>query len=1013
MKKLFTLISLCISLAAGAQFQFDIEGATETYVTGINDSTYICGYFVKSGVTSGFFFNGKDTIIINDSKLTGATYVVCGGLNNMGHVIGYWNSGNASANTPFRYNWKQGTVSNTYTIQNQGYTAIKVNDIDDNLTISGECVNGGSDRRFFSETTSGVTFVQHYSSGSTIMPTYGGAGHNGDLTTGYYISGIERFGFVFDKSNNSYTFDYLVYGGNRRSVPGGMNNQNHYVIDVGNGYRSYVCIDYQHAAQSLVPIVVNGATAVHALDLNNRDYTCGWYTDGNGNIHGYYDGILDIGFRPRPAYGDGWSFVNRSSDMWPADEYLTDFSHDPYNPAAVWRPLNSLHFTPSDYPNWQTFVKTFGESYCYTTDDNGVVQSRREAVEKWISMRTAWGGSCFGMSANAIVRFDERPIFENYSPALILADNLTAFGPTEYARLACNSIQLATEQSTTYKMLRETGTSDIPTVLQLLQNELADTSANSRHYVMIMNVTPVQENTAERPGAHAVVPYRLEKDTVTNNGDFWISVYDPNHPGDMERKIIVHKEPNSSSMVWNYQIEDNPIKVWGSDNGVFSGYIKLIWPYSAFLSPMEPVAGGLTQNKPTESRSVPGIYIAVNDSTEHLLVNSADDTTGFYNGFFRNHIANAFPFVPITGHPGMVRSYSMPGGDTYTATLKATRNGPVRTYMELDSANFLALWIDSCTAGSLTKTIYDDGLTYTNISGNTSKVTLKAVLEHNYYFEISNMVTAQNQSVKIVPINGNQLQVINNGGATHYTLAITAEGASTISNLNFDSVPLDANTTHVIELVSDSSSTSGVWIEVDNGQNGTNEDTLFLQDQTPPQLALSRYTDTLLPAGGTDTIGVRNTGGGNLGWSVTSSPSWVTINSGNSGSNSGRITFSYTANTGSPRSGYLIVSAQGAAGSPDSVLLYQEAYTGLSNTDEEGRLLLIYPNPAKDLLYVYAETVSASTQISLFDFSGRQVYGGYATGNRTAININELAAGTYLVKVVSDKTTVVKKFIKN
>ena len=77
---------------------------------------------------------------------------------------------------------------------------------------------------------------------------------------------------------------------------------------------------------------------------------------------------------------------------------------------------------------------------------------------------------------------------------------------------------------------------------------------------------------------------------------------------------------------------------------------------------------------------------------------------------------------------------------------------------------------------------------------------------------------------------------------------------------------------------------------------------------------------------GTTTFSVSNTGTGTMPWSaaVTSGSSWLSITSGASGTNSGTINCSFTANTStSSRTGSIRITASGASGSPVDVTVTQ------------------------------------------------------------------------------------------
>ena len=77
---------------------------------------------------------------------------------------------------------------------------------------------------------------------------------------------------------------------------------------------------------------------------------------------------------------------------------------------------------------------------------------------------------------------------------------------------------------------------------------------------------------------------------------------------------------------------------------------------------------------------------------------------------------------------------------------------------------------------------------------------------------------------------------------------------------------------------------------------------------------------------GTTSFNVSNTGIGNMSWiaEVPSYYDWLTITSGDSGTNDGVVNCAYTANIStSTRTAYIRVNAEGAVGSPISVKVYQ------------------------------------------------------------------------------------------
>ena len=95
-------------------------------------------------------------------------------------------------------------------------------------------------------------------------------------------------------------------------------------------------------------------------------------------------------------------------------------------------------------------------------------------------------------------------------------------------------------------------------------------------------------------------------------------------------------------------------------------------------------------------------------------------------------------------------------------------------------------------------------------------------------------------------------------------------------------------------------------------------------------LVISPASRSVPKDAGSTTFSVSNTGTGTMPWtaSVTSGSDWLAITSGASGTNTGTITCSYTANTGTVnRKAVIRVTATGATGSPADVTVTQAANT--------------------------------------------------------------------------------------
>ena len=141
------------------------------------------------------------------------------------------------------------------------------------------------------------------------------------------------------------------------------------------------------------------------------------------------------------------------------------------------------------------------------------------------------------------------------------------------------------------------------------------------------------------------------------------------------------------------------------------------------------------------------------------------------------------------------------------------------------------------------------------------------------------------------------------------------------------------------------------FLAIANSENGhtTKIDSKIYKCDVIPnnsELTVTPVNRDVLKNFGTTSFNIFNTGTGTMLWtaSVTSGNDWLTITSGNSGSSTGTITCSYTANTGTTsRTATIRVMATGAGGSPADVTVIQSADISACTATIDGNLQLHIP----------------------------------------------------------------------
>ena len=93
-----------------------------------------------------------------------------------------------------------------------------------------------------------------------------------------------------------------------------------------------------------------------------------------------------------------------------------------------------------------------------------------------------------------------------------------------------------------------------------------------------------------------------------------------------------------------------------------------------------------------------------------------------------------------------------------------------------------------------------------------------------------------------------------------------------------------------------------------------------------------------------------------------------------------------------------------------TVIKYDSVMVGV-NEKQESKISLC-PNPATDIITVETSAVPAQGELSILNLQGQQLLTRQLTEPKTQIDISNLPSGVYFVRVTSEKTVEVGKFIK-
>ena len=87
----------------------------------------------------------------------------------------------------------------------------------------------------------------------------------------------------------------------------------------------------------------------------------------------------------------------------------------------------------------------------------------------------------------------------------------------------------------------------------------------------------------------------------------------------------------------------------------------------------------------------------------------------------------------------------------------------------------------------------------------------------------------------------------------------------------------------------------------------------------------------------------------------------------------------------------------------------------LSTSDLKESSLQMYPNPAKDMVYIMDKSIKNDIKVDIVDMTGKVVSTKTVKfdGQKGSVETNNLPKGVYILKFKTDQGTVTKKLIKN
>jgi hypothetical protein len=331
--------------------------------------------------------------------------------------------------------------------------------------------------------------------------------------------------------------------------------------------------------------------------------------------------------------------------------------------------------------------------------------------------------------------------------------------------------------------------------------------------------------SADGQEGHSITPYAIQEQ---GGGEWWVKVYDNNHPDDANRHVVINTIDNT----WSYNLGWT---TWSGDANIHSLGVISISTYAQ--PPQCPWCGGLgAQSEPALGQ----VWLA---GEGHLLVtDSQGQRIGYIGDQFVNEVPGAFGSVP-PGGLGIPQEpiYYLPLTNTYTILLDGQTLTQTETVAVTQFGPGYVASVDDITLSPTSQdqlTVAPDGTQLTYRPNSSKEATLTLALDstgQSNQFQIKGADVGASQVVTLAVDLDNSLlafsNVQNSGGEYDLDIDfITAAGERTFTHAG---VVIAATDTHYVDYNA-SNCSAPVTLNVDHGSNGTIDETLVLANQANP-----------------------------------------------------------------------------------------------------------------------------------------------------------------------------------
>src|SRR5690606_21673361 len=263
-------------------------------------------------------------------------------------------------------------------------------------------------------------------------------------------------------------------------------------------------------------------------------------------------------------------------------------------------------------------------------------------------------------------------------------------------------------------------------------------------------------------GGHAVVPYKLERDSL-NTSAFFVRVYNPNTPGNLNQFIYLDSLANT----WSDSTS------LGFGTGTSDCYLH--YPSAFFLNTPSFRPPELNKIAATESEAagLSAVLVYNTPNAEISITSSMGEQIGYEDSIAFNNLPDAMPIIPETGYFHPPIGYDLPI-DNYSIQIDnfSTTYSYVMFETDLTMYDYRRNDADSNETDLLRYS--EEGIKIINPDAVEKNIELETIIIEDTISEklfiVSGIILSEADSIKIKEEDRNDLLLNNYGNEKNYNL---------------------------------------------------------------------------------------------------------------------------------------------------------------------------------------------------------------------------------------------------